>query len=330
MKQILIGKQIAYAAKVGGGTIAGVNEIDLLDTGAIAVFSENNVLLTQAGVAASMADQKRIYFAVGNQVDASSKTYLSFVMPRLGVNVVKTAYVAPVKQVKFIGYDNVTAGTALNYPTLLVGDEARVKITDTTKSLRTIAGDVKRYNVLVKSGSTAASITAETVLAINNDPDSIVVAAGVATNTGISLTPKNFGVTFDIATGGILENATIAEKGGVIEGVSVASNSGEGTYDQVLGLEDVYSAERGNTNRLMQPQLWYSNHSLATVGVTYNMYTLEWNGTRTGANSGQDTYNMHVKIAVPSSGTTPTTAFEVILAEVFGGVFSTSKQEAGV
>lgn len=330
MKQILIGKQIAYAAKVGGGTIAGINEIDLLDTGAIAVFSENNVLLTQAGVAASMADQKRIYVAVGNQVDPSSKTFGSFMIPRVGVNYVKTAYTAPVKQVKFIGNDGTTAGTALNYPTLLVNDEARIKITDTTKGLRTIAGDVKRYSAIVKSGSTPASITVDLINAINNDPDSIVVAAGVATNTGISLTAKNFGTTFDIALGGILESATIEEVGGSLPGVAVNVNTGEGTYDQIVALEDVYSAERGNTNRLMQSQLWYSNHSLATVGVTYNVYTLEWNGNRTGINSNQDTYNMHVKIAIPSSGTAPTTAFEAIMTEVFGGPFSTSKQETGV
>lgn len=328
MKQILVGKQIAYAAKTGGGTIAGINELDLLDTGAIAVFTEGNVLLTAAGAAAALADIKKIYIAVGNQVDTSSKSYLSSLIPRVGVNYNKQAYVAPTKQVKYVGYDGTTAGTQLNYPTLVVREEAQVKITDTSLGLRTLGIEIKRYGTVVKAGDTAAAITARIVTNINADPDAIVVAAGVATNTGISLTAKEFGTTFDVSLSGIIQDATIAEKGGTIEGVAVAFGAGEGTADQILALEDLASVERGNTNRLMQSQLWYSNHSLAGA-LTYNVYDFTFSGRRISATTEQFTYNFNIKVAIPSSGTAPTTAFDTIMAEVFGGVYSTSDQETG-
>lgn len=330
MKQILISKNIAYAAKVGGGTIAGINEMNLLDTGSIAVFTDRNELLTAANAAATLLDRKKFYVAVGNVANSSqSKTYISVPIPRLGTNYIKTAYVAPVKLVKYIGNDGTTAGTQLNYPTLVVGDEAQIKITDTTLAFRSFATDFKRYNTVVKTGDTAALITARLVTAINADPDSIVVAAGVASNTGISLTTKDFSTTFDIALDGIIVNATIEEPEGSNPGVSVAINLGEGSSDQMAALELAYSPERGNTNQLWQPQFWYQNQSLVINGVTYNVYTLTWNGARDTALGRQETYMQEVKVVIPSSGTAPTTAFEAVMAEAFGGAFSTSKVEPG-
>lgn len=329
MKQILISKQIAYSAKVGGGTISGINEIDLLDTGAIACFTDDNVMLTSAGVVSQLQDKKKIYIAVGNQVDTASKTRISSMIPRVGTDYKKQVYVAPVKQVKYIGNDGTTGGTGMNYPTLVAGQDVQIKITDTSLGLRNYATDFKRYNTVVKAGDTAALITARLVTAINNDLDSIVVAAGVATNTGISLTTKEFGVTFDIALSGIIQSATIEEKGGAIEGVSVGINYGEGTSDQIASLEDLYSVERGNTNKIMQPTMWYSNHSLVIAAMTYNVYTFSWAGRRITALGAQDTYTFELKVAIPSTGTAPTTAFETIMAEVFGGAGDSSAVETG-
>lgn len=329
MKQILVSKNIAYAAKVGGGTIAGINEINLLDTGSLAVFTDKNELLTAANAAATLLDKKKFYFAVGNQLTNQSKTYISVPIPRVGTSYTKTAYVAPVKLIKYIGNDGTTAGTQLNYPTLVTGDEAMIRITDTTLSFRTLSPDMKRYSQVVKTGDTAALITARLVTTINADPDAIVVAAGVASNTGISLTSKDFNTTFDIALDGILVNATIEEPEGSTPGVSVALNYGSGTSDQITAIEDSFSVERGNTNRSWQPQFWYTNTSLVIAGVTYNIYTLNWNANRDTALGRQDTYMFEVKVAIPSSGTVPTTAFEAVMLEAFTGAYSTSIIEPG-
>lgn len=328
MKQVIISRNIAYAAKLGGGTITSPN--DVLDTGAIAVFTEKNELVTVANAATILVDKKKIYVAVGNQLDPNSKTIITVPIPRFGSDYAKKAYTAPVKQVKYIGFDGTTSGTALNYPTLVAGDSSFLKIIDTTLALRTIATDFKRYEVVIKSGDTAATITAAMVLAINNDPESIVVAAGVSTNTGISLTSKLFGATFELAIDGALGNATIVEaESTTTPGVAVAPTYGEGTYDLVLGLEDLANVERGDTNRLIQQNKWFHINSLAVAGTTYNVYTIVWTGRRPMALGEQTTYMQEVKICVPSSGTTPTTAFETIMAEVFGGVESTSNQEPG-
>lgn len=329
-QQILIGRNIAYAAKAGGGTIASFNDMNLLDTGAIALFTDRNELLTVANMVATLTDRKRIFIAVGNQIDASSKTIISSLIPRLGTDAFKKAYVAPVKTIKYIGFDGTTGGTALNYPTLVVGNSAFIKIEDTTTGLRTYGIEVKRYESVVKSGSTAATITADLVTQINNDPDSIVVAAGVSSNTGISLTAKLFGETFSIAASGILSNATIVQaESTTTTGVAVAPTYGEGTYDLVRGMEDLANIERGDTNRLIQQNKWFSTTSLAVAGTTYNVYNYNFNGRRNTSLGEQNTYNQLIRVAIPSSGTVPTTAFETIMAEVFGGVESTSNQEPG-
>lgn len=330
MKQILIGKQIAYAAKVGGGTISGINELNLLDTGAIACFAEDNTILTAAGVATELADKKRIYIAVGNQVDVS-RSFLSTLIPRSGVDYSKKAYTAPVLQKKFVGYDGTTAGTELALPaTLEKGDEGQITIVNTTSGMRTIGTDIKRYTNNILAGETDGDAFIERLVAqINADPDRIVNAVEIGTSDGISLEAIDGTTTFEVSVSGILENASIVEKGAAVEGVAVAPVFGEGTYDQVLALEDEYSVGRGDTNRLELRSTWYSNHSLATSGLTYNIYTISWMGKRNHNSGEQATYIHEVKIAIPSSGTAPTTAFETIMAEAFAGYASTSDAETG-
>lgn len=329
MKQILISKQIAYGAKVGGGTISGIREINLLDTGAIAIFTEKNEFVTTTNPATTLSDKKKFYIAVGNQVDVNSLSIISQMIPRRGCNYAKKAYVAPVKQIKYVGYDGTTAGTALNYATLVAGTSAFLKITDTTLGLRTFATDQKRYEVKVTSADTAATITAKIVTAINNDVDSIVVAVGQSTNTGIKLTAKDFESTFDVSFSGILENATMVEAEGSITGVAIAPTFGEGTSDQILALEDLAATERGHTSRIYLDRQLFSASSLVIPGITYDVYTFDWSDYRTSALTEQATYNKLVQVALPLGGTTPKTAFETILVEIFGGAFSTSDAETG-
>lgn len=327
--QILISKQIAYIAKTGGGSISGINEINLLDTGAIALFTEDNLLITTSNMAQVLSDKKKFYIAVGNQTDTYSKSIISSLIPRRGTDYSKKAYVAPVKQIKYVGYDGTTAGTALNYPTLVVGETAFLKITDTTLGLRTFATDQKRYEVKLTSADTAATITEKMVNAINNDVDSIVVAAGQSTYTGIKLTAKEYGATFDVSFSGILENATMVEANGAITGVAVAPTFGEGTADQIIALEDLANTERGKTNRHTQESKWFNTTSLVIAGATYDLYTFNWNGTKQDSLSIQNSYNQTVQVALPLGGTTPKTAFETIMVEIFGGISSTSDTETG-
>jgi hypothetical protein len=319
MKQLQVTKSIAYAAKVGGGTISGINEINLLDTGAIAVFTADNFMLTAANVAANSPDVKSFYIAVGNQA-ASGKTYISQLIPRLGLDYRKKAYVAPVKNVKFIGSDGAIG--AFNMGTLVAGTEAFVKIIDTTPGLRTVGSvydnEVKRYSTIVKTGDTETLIANRLITAINADTDSIVVAAAVGATTGINLTAKNFGTTFSIALDGVLINSTKEEVEGTTPGAAaVAMKIGDGTSDQIAALELFYSTERGNTNQAWLPQYYYTVPTNVVSGATYDTYTFAWNGVRVIANERQDTYRFESLVAMPAAATQQAN-FETIMLEIVG------------
>lgn len=329
MKQILIGRSIAYGAKAGGGTISGINEINLLDTGAFAVFTDSNVLITTVNAATVLPNSKNVIVAVGNQL-AESKSRITVPIPRIGTNYQPQPYVAPVKVVKFIGNDG-TIG-ALNLPTIVAGQEAFIKITDTTLGLRNLGtvydNEIKRYSITTVTGDTNITILAKLIAQINNDPDSVVVATVVGASVGINLTAKDFGTNFDIALSGILQNSTIEEREGATPGSSVALNVGRGTTAQITALEDLYSVERGNTNRIHLPQFYYKNPSLVTAGANYDTNTITFRGSRNTSLGMQDTYLNEIILAV-INGSAQATTLATIFAEVFGGASSTSNVEPG-
>lgn len=325
MNSIVIGKDsLAYAAKTGGGTITGINEVNLLADGAIAIFTSESEMVTAANVATILIDKKGIYIAVGSG-SATTGAYITTTVGRLGANYEKKAYVAPVKTVKYVGFDGTTAGTALNLPTLVAGAEAFLKILDTTSGKRQVgseyANEINSYSYVVKTGDTDVTIVAALVAQINARAVSTVVAAQVGTTgnatLGMSFTAKEFGQTFSIALDGIFTSAVKVEAEGTITGVAVAPTYGEGTYEQVLALEDLYSAAKGNTNKLMQPALWYSAPSMAVSGKTYTMYNMQWTGRHDRAIGSQATTNMQVIVALVV-GSSQLTTFETIMAQVFG------------
>lgn len=318
MNSIVIGKDsLAYAAKIGGGVIASFSETNLLADGAVAVFTSRSELVTAANVTTILADRKGVFIAVGSG-DATKGAYVTTTIKRFGADYKKRAYQAPQKELKFVGYDGAVG--ALNFPTLIAGAEAFIKLIDVSKGLRTIESvyenEIKSYSYVLKTGDTDTLIINNLVTQINNDLTSFVVAAVVGTtpNLGISLTPKNYGVTIAIALDGILMNATKEEKG--------VSNSlpliyGEGTDAQVLAMEDLFSPVRGNTNRVYQPQFWYSVPSMVVTGKTYDMYNIKWVGELNRQSGSQFTTQQQIVVALPV-GVTAQTTFETIMARIFG------------
>lgn len=335
MKQILIGKTgLAYAAKTGGGVISGVKEIGLLDTGALAIFTAAGVLVTTGNMSTTLDDQKSVYIAVGNQV-ADSKSYITSMIPRnSGTSFDIQSYVTPVKQRKFLGYDGTTAGTAMNLPSLVAGDEAFIKIIDTTPGLRTIgavdAQEVFRYSTVVIAGDTATTLITRLVTAINDtlNQTGIVTATLIGAGTGIQLDAIAYGTTFKIARDGILVGATIVEAEGTTAGIAVAVNYGKGTDTQILALEDTYSVERGNTNQIFIPQTFYTKNSLVTSGAKYDTYTIAWNGSRTISTGRQDTSRFEIVVAIPNAATQQA-AWQTIIQEVFAGTIAGTPIETG-
>lgn len=326
MNQIIIGKDVAYAAKQGGGTITGYNEIDLLADGAIAVFSETGQLLTTSNVPAALADCKRVYFVSGSNDGTSSPmpaADISVLAIRAKASFVKKAYVAPVKVRKFIG-ENTSGDGDLNLPSPLVaGTEAFIRITDTSLGLITTGNKVKRYSTLVTASSTANSVVEALVTAINDDADAIVTATEVGTGAGIKLDAKNFGVTFAISLDGILADANIDESetsdAAYSTSDAVEINYGTGTSGQVKAIEDEFSAQKGNTNKIHQSALWFNKPSKVVTGETYNIYSITWTGEKALPTGSISTVTHEIIVAAPNLGTGEV-AFETIMEEVFGDI----------
>lgn len=334
-KQIIVGQEVIYAAKVGGGAIANMNDINDLVTGGIAIFTEAGALVTVANMAAALDDVKNIVIAVGNQQSAAAqKAFLTIPIPRIGTNYSKSAYTAPVKLRKFVGQDGATG--ALNMPTFVLADRpvALLKIINTTPGLRSMGASVEgqeifRYSYQAVNGDTNNTMITKLIAKINADPDRIVNATVVGAQLGIQLDARDFGTTFAMSMDEALQYATKEEPEGTL-GNAIAINFGIGTSDQVATLEDLYMTLRGKTQRIEFVSTHFSHPSLVISGETYNLYTMGWNGFRTSAMEGsQSVGHFEVVVALPN-GTAVATSFESIIEEVFGGVYTTSMAETGV
>lgn len=340
MKQILIGTQLAYAAKAGGGTISGIKEINLLDIGAIAFFADDNTMLTTANAVTTLADKKSWYAAVGGDPKGAGSMISSHI-PRLYSRVDKKAYVAPVNQVSFIGSDG-TQGS-VNFPgTLVAGTEAIIRLTKTTLGLRTIGSvyenEIKRYSEVVKTGDTVTTILNRLIVDINADVTNgnggFVNATAVGSTTGINLTTIDSHDTFAISLDGIAINANVGENGMMDRVVGSASASvaityGEGIPSEIGALELAFSTEKGNTNQIWLPQYYYTQASLVNPNLNYDKTTISFSGERRTALGNQNTYQFEIILAVPNSGTNPGATIKTLLDDIYQGVYGISPVESG-
>jgi hypothetical protein len=263
---------VAYAAKTGGGTIANIYEINLLAPGAIAIFTEENVLVTTSTSAPSLVGTQQFWIAMGSlDGHAAIKTAP---IDRNAFHQLKTAYVAPAKQVTIVG-ENSAGNGSLNLPVTLVTDtSAFLRVAKMTGTYQ--AGDKLSYEVPVAVGETGHTLVTKMVALINNNPESIVVAAAVVdtgVNVGISLTSKEFGVAFEVGKAELFANATVWKDG---LGTSVTVVQGQGTLAQLAQLEsEADITTRGKSNSMGQQHLWWKQPSelefaAATNFVTYN------------------------------------------------------------
>ena len=325
MKQIILGQDIAYAAKAGGGTIVDYREIDKLDTGALAVFTERGVLVTSGNVATVLDNQKDVYIAVGNQqyITGSSvdkaKSQLTGMIPRLDSSVTKQVYVSAIGQRTFIGSNG--ASGAFNQPsTLVAGTEAIVRLTKTTEGLRTIGAiydnEVKRFSTTVLAGDTITTIANRIIDAINADTNEpFVTATAVGATTGIQLDTIDTHDTFTVSVDGILISATRTENA-LTGSNSRAITYAKGASWQMQQLELEYSTERGNTNQIWLAQFYYKTPSLVVSGATYDTYTIAYGIKRKVSFEVQLASHQEIVVAMPQ-GATQQSAFETIIAELF-------------
>lgn len=317
--QLLIGKSVAYAAKVGGGTIANMADVINLVDGAVAFFGEDGNLITAA---ANFADQKIFYIFVGG-VD-SSKLRKSKPIVRHEAIFNASAYSAPVKEVRYVGDDGTNAYD-VNLPSTLVVDTfAYLNITGTNNG-NTGMNKSRRYEYKVKTGDTKANVVNGLVSIINADTDKFVTAAAIdaaSVNAGISLTSNDYDFTFVMSVGGILSNATISKQTN-----TVYCDYGIGRGLQVAAMEDELIINEGNGNYTFMNDSFFSYTKQADTSATYKTYNINWDYTAKYPASSQMAVPQYLTLCVVT-GASQITNLDTLFAAAFGNV-ANAESETG-
>lgn len=315
MNELLVVKDVLLNSKIGGGLISGINEINQLAAGALAIFDDKNNMLTAANVVATLAavpNKKSIYFAVGSG-DATLGAKISQPVRRMPVKNVETkVYTAPVLRAISIGLD----GTgSMNIATPVAGTFAYLRIVDTAQdNINLIRAE--RYSYEVKIGDTAALIVAGLIAACNANLSSKYTVTVIGSNTGILVTAKNFGDNFEIGLDGIISGATVQDDG---SNSSTLIEYGSGTSTELLAIESEFNSEDGHTSRLYLDAQYWKKPSDVVVGATYDMWNIQWAEYHTSPVNTSPASNKQIIIAIPTSPATFVAAtFASILAQAFG------------
>ncbi len=314
MRDLIIGKSVAYASDGDASTIAGVWELDDLADGAIAIVDNEGTLIA-ADAASITKPYVEIYTKLGT---VTKKGGFPLYVGQTTYN--KLAYAAPVAAVKYVGSDQDTsAGSySLNLPaTISAGDKVGISITDMSKPVH-VVGRTREYIYTVVTGDlltgqTSANIIARLVALINADPFRCVTAAAVndgTDNDGIKLTAKTAGKDFNVGLmEGVLENADLVsykEVNGVYTSGSttaVANNSGHGTYASILEDYKATASRDGNQQYMIYQDLLFDGSSgLSTTG-TYTTYVFKTKVPNTDEISVSNSPDIALVIAVPSGAT---------------------------
>jgi hypothetical protein len=186
MKQILISKNLNYAASKTSTTADTATSPELLRDGAIGFYLPSGTLIPAAGTGMSTAE--KFFIAQGTSTGCIVTPLLD---KRSNLKRKMTQdYTAPVRQVSYVGYNTSTG--SLNTPTISARDEASIKVIDTTVGRQT-------FPKQTFSVSLAASA------------DDYTVASGLVDN--INLTPFSDGSSGSntFVTAEVVTNATLAE-----------------------------------------------------------------------------------------------------------------------
>lgn len=181
MKQILIGKNLNYAASKSSTAEDAATSPELLRDGAIGFYTQTGTLIPAAGTGMSTATK----FIVA-QGTATGAIVTPLLDRRSNLKFVQVQdYTAPVKQVSTIGY-NGTSGSLNPTSVILKNDEALVKIIETTVGRQTFPKQT--YTAILAASATDYDIAHGLAVDINgknfeSDPDGIVTAEVIANGT---------------------------------------------------------------------------------------------------------------------------------------------------
>lgn len=300
MKQLLIAKDVAYAAKTGGGTVTK-DELDVLADGAVAILTEAGALVP-AAPANTLDDVKSFQIAVGTP--AGQSTIITDLIKRANADVHQQAYAAAVAQVTYIGSDTVDGDFNWTLANVKKGDYAAIHIIPDT-DYRTAGAQMERLSYdAVSDNPSLATVVTGLVNAINAGSN-IVTAASVDTNQGISLTSKVPGVGFKVVciSDSFLADADVQ--------YNVAPYVGVGTPALVTEMEkeaDVYRGRMYGTKDAEFPQL----SSVVDSGATYDIFTINAKDSTLGLQTND--FSTFIQLAVPEGTPTAGNTHPVLVA----------------
>lgn len=261
MNKVLIAKDVAYAAKKGGGTVASSSEIKDLEEGAFAILSSKGVVLATTNVGAEVANTDYVEFAIGRKNDVQV-----VVVPRKNTYQKRVDYRAYVKPVITVG--GITTAKAL---TISSTGDATIRISDVSFT--------SRYNVdlINVSAYKTASMTNEAfvdklVEKINTADESFVIASKVnsGSNFGITITPKENGVSISVQLSEMFEGNNIEQTTSPVYG------SGSGV--DILQLEKDASVEEGNGNYVDYTNDYFKVPTQTDESSNYDLTVFNWEG----------------------------------------------------
>lgn len=326
MQNLLVLKDTLYQGKRGGGTIAGLHELNLLLPGGC-VITADETIVTAATTVGNLEGKESfaIYVGVDTADTSLSNQYATLKSPlisRSAFSRYKRAYAAPTAKVITVGE---TGTNGLNLPgTLTVGSVATLRIIRNviapgsplnSRMFHTAnANDSISIEYRVKSNDDEADIVAGLVAAVNAHPNnqganSWIVAAAVGTpNDAFTLTGDLF-QNFYVAVDDLLVNAVVA--------TTTPIGEGNGHWSQIAELENNYAPVMGDTNWRTNPSGWKIPRQ-TVAGATYVTYSFGWNTqSRQAVGSNGDTWDHDFILAVPSGATTLITALDTIFGVLF-------------
>lgn len=294
MTQLFVAKAaVAYAAKVGGGTISGANELDQLEIGALAFFTENGTLITGATTPASIALIKQFQIAVGEvNSNGDNVTKTSIMIDRNAFHRSYCPYAAPVFQQVAIGY-NGTTGTLGLPTTLITNTVASVSVGWQPEGTEPNV-PWRRYEHLVRPGDTDTILVQSLVDQINNDPSPYkkwtAALIGTSPDLGIELTATEDGIVLYTAVDDLTAQATRSIITDIVYG--------KGTYQQVVAYEERARHEEGDTNQVYYPNRFFKKPYQADPAAQYDTYTFEWHAEHR-ADTVKNGFTPEAVIAIP-------------------------------
>ena len=301
MNRLGVLKDVAYAAKTGGGTVVDYKEIKELAQGAIAFFNpKGELLVNTAGVVNGLPDAKTFTIAVGRVDDVQVINGI----PRKSITEInKALYRAFTKPV-------VTVGPL----TFTDGEEISISVTDSSYTNR-YAIRSKKASVYYKTGITE-SVAADQLVERLNSGNSFITAAKTGSGPyNITITPKEDGVSIDTVLRGSAE----------YDGNSVTTPSvyGIGGGTAVLAMEKDFSVEEGNGNYRDLTDEFYKREFEALTSVNYDLTTLVWEGTHASPTASHNVMHNRVVIANVNGGTAQlATDIQVIIAALVGEAYT--------